>query len=81
MVAAGRIAPLARGVRRVWADSTSPLSRGVSGIGLPEVRIGLSGPTAITWLLVPTRVHNPNVISIGSSGFVKLPVVSNEQTH
>jgi len=37
-----------------------------------------SGPN--TWFLGPTRVHNPNDISIGSSVSAGLTVVSNRQT-
>ena len=39
------------------------------------------GPPPITWFLGPTRVQNPNGISIGSAVSVGLTVESNRHTH
>jgi len=39
-----------------------------------------SGPLSKTWFLGPTRVHNPNGISIGSAVFVGLTKVTDRQT-
>ena len=37
------------------------------------VRLGRSGATSKTWFLVPTRVQNPNVISMVSAIMHSLP--------
>ena len=39
------------------------------------------GPQANKWFLGPTRVHNPNGISISPVVFAGLTLVSNRQTH
>jgi len=41
---------------------------------------GGSGPPSNTWFLGPTRVHNPNGISIGSAVFAGLTSVTDRQT-
>jgi len=41
----------------------------------------VSGPPPNTWFLGPTRVHNPNGISIGSAVFARLKFVINRQTY
>jgi len=41
---------------------------------------GASAPLSNTWFLKPTRVHNPNGISIGSAVFVRLMIVIYRQT-
>ena len=46
----------------------------------PKLPLPLGDPPNV-WLLVPTRVHNPSGISIGSAIFAGLTVVSNWQTH
>ena len=39
-----------------------------------------SGPPSNTWFFGPTRVHNPNRISIGSAVFAGLTIVTDRQT-
>jgi len=41
---------------------------------------GESGPPSNTWFPEPTRVHNPNGISIGSAVFAGLTTVTHRQT-
>jgi len=42
--------------------------------------MGGSGPPSNTWFLGPTRVLNPNSISIGAAVFVGLISVTDQQT-
>ena len=42
--------------------------------------MGGSGPPSNTWFLGPTRVHNPNGISIGSAVFAGLTSVTDRPT-
>jgi len=42
--------------------------------------VGRSRPPSNTWFLGPTRVHNPNNISISSAVFARLKITTNWQT-
>jgi len=45
------------------------------------IPLGKSGPWPNTWFLGPTRVHNPNWMSIGSAILHASQLVSNRHTH